>query len=407
MKRYQAQLELKIRGPFLSRSLDAAALGTDASCRRRGANWVLPGTQLRGYLRESLELFAQQTSAILQSDIDRWFGKGTEENTKFEPVRGALTFAHEFLATDSKQKTLYRVAIDDTGVAADAALLVLESAGLPGATLAFNGVIDAYFAHDDDAKTCQDWLRKALAWIDAMGAFKGIGFGTLESATLGDFIACNEGIVAPDTTAASHKTLRFQLDRPFCFNEREVRGNTFSSKAFVPGAAMLGALFRYCHANTSDSNCKLIAKHSEAIGCTHAFPLKANYLLRPLSVPTLSTVVTETIPRTDPPTVSAVHDVRACTEATLIGGAVPWFQSDWKSRHLKAVAAALDLPAELKRELIVRTAITDGRAEDEKLFALECLNPGAHEFDCTLSISVDAETAALWRAVRQSTGLSA
>jgi hypothetical protein len=401
MKRYQAQLKLNIRGPFLSKSLDAAALGTDASCRRRGDQWVLPGTQLRGHLRESLTLFAQRApTANLYPLIAAWFGKGTKADTRLEPERGALIFSHEFHALVAPNPTLYRVAIDDdTGVAAHAALLVLESAGLPGATLTFTGAIDAYFSCESDVKTCQHWLRKALAWIDAMGALKGIGFGTLESATLANFKAFSESINAQDTETASHKTLSFQLDRPFCFNEREVRSNTFSSKPFVPGAAVLGALFRYCHATTLDSNCELILEHREKIGCTHALPLKTEQHERPLSFPPLSTVVTDVTPCTDPPTVSGVHDVRACAAATLIGGAVPWFQADWKGRHLKAVAAALDLPAELNRELIVRTGIKDGRAEDDKLFALECLNPGTHAFDCTLSISGGVGTVLLWQAL--------
>lgn len=208
MKHYQANLDLKIREPFLSKSLDAAALGTDIACRRRGNNWVLSGTQLRGHLRESLALFAKQAPAAnLKTLIAAWFGKGTETDTKLEPARGTLIFPHEFRSLIVANATLYRVAIDEsTGAAADAALLVLESAGSPGATLNFNGVIDGYFANEGDWKTCQGWLRKALAWTDAMGAFKGIGFGTLESAKLGDFSPRTESITAADIAAASHKT---------------------------------------------------------------------------------------------------------------------------------------------------------------------------------------------------------
>lgn len=97
----------------------------------------------------------------------------------------------------------------------------------------------------------------------------------------------------------------------------------------------------------------------------------------------------------------SVHDVRASATLTLINDLVPRFQPDWKSCHLAAVKSTLNLPADLNRELIVRTAITDGRAEDDKLFALECLNPEAHNFDCTLSISDDAGTLALWQALSE------
>lgn len=394
MKRYRAELELKIVGPFLSKSLDTAALGTDASCRRRSDFWVLPGTQLRGHLRESLALIAQRVPAEnLDALILAWFGKGTDEHTKYEPARGALTFAHEFLSVETGGKTVYRVAIDEkSGVAADAALLVLESAGKPGETLTFKGHIDGYFVDNSRAKTCHRWLTKALAWIDAMGAFKGIGFGELKCAMLGEFAACTETIAKPNTTTASHKTLRFQLDRPFCFSEREVRGNTFTSKPFVPGAAVLGALFRYCNANP-DNDCKVIMQCSENIGCTHALPLKPNKSLRPISMAQLSVVTL------DEKGAITAHDVRACNTPTFIEELVPRFQPDWKDRQFDAVFAALDLPAKLDRELIVRTAITDGRAADENLFALECLNPGNHTFDCTISVSGNAGTTALWAAL--------
>ena len=376
------EIKLSIVGPLLCKGLGAAALGVDAStfvyhdCLAIPC-LAIPGSHLKGHLLECMRrLIAAGCTSFDERDLVRWFGAAPAREASLEPGRGALMWPFVFKGPANAHSKRFRVQIDaQTGASSDQALLQLESGLAAGAVGTFVGTVHAVFDDVSAAARCETALRLALALLDAVGSLKGVGFGRVQSASV-SMIKAPAMIKAqatslPITAISDCLELRFQLDRPFCFGEREGRSSSLVSKDYVPGAAILGALFRAAKRDLTDTDAQLLLKHSELLRCSHAYVLNENARQAPLP---LTWVLCD----------GKLHDVIDKTPLDFAAQA-PQFSVDWKDKDRRQVNAALSRKY-LERMLLVRTAIENGSAKDAQLFAYDCVDPKQHRFAARLSI---------------------
>jgi hypothetical protein len=170
------------------------------------------------------------------------------------------------------------------------------------------------------------------------------------------------------------------------------QNNLFEGREVIPGAVLKGALASTWAAflgrapDTSvseafDSKRQALGRHFDKLLFRHAFPLMDGE--RAL-----------TLPQSLAKAGKRFCDVADCPVAIRLKDhedkyVAPAFPIDWKSKDYGHVLPALGWP-DLKKETRVRTAIdaSTGRAEDEKLFAYECVVPGETRWGLNLSFAM-------------------
>lgn len=414
------RLRLRLRAPFLFKSGASLPLGLDvATLEDQDGHALIPGTHLRGHLSHALREFSQ-FGGPSRAWINTWFGSESGPGASDTPARGRLDFSAYWRAvTDDTSQlprnqwmampsasftgqgvTRYRVRIDDdTGTADPGALQLIGQTHAAGSIVSFEGRIGADGATDNELKDVEHWLSKALAWIPALGALKGIGFGGVESYELICETIEHKCLELPASTADS-LALSFHLDRPYCFGARALETNRFESVPYVPGGALRGALFEYCkrvcpgsdHAADAD----LILEHAASISIRHAWASAEQRT--PAVVPE-----------------SAVYVDDALVDASVAPWDRPFILK--RGQHTKVPAFPIDWKGEWGRFARdhghispgtwteVRTAIDANRlsAAEEKLFSYDARQPndgdGPYTFRTIVSFASAAPATELWKAL--------
>lgn len=418
MKHHTFTLELDVAGPLLTRSMDAARLGLDAHSLTDSDKPTLPGSHVRGHLRQALVGFQallrmhqpQRTQECEELErLCELLGRGPTKSTSagdtgddnepehdgITPYRARLRFPRHFVGSaQGSRRQLHRIRID-TGVGRvdRGALLVMESALAPDERMTFCGELRL-----DDGELAPEriahWLQRAASLIPALGSNKAVGFGRVLAARIAHTTREFESVKLPGDRASSRHGLRFNLDRPFCFASTRSRSdNRFESLAYVPGAAVLGALLEYTHRHaTSDASghCDTINRHSENIRFGHAHPVRCNAVVSDIPGPMMQSWVLAK---------NTLYELADSTPGVPIADIAPAFPTDWKHDAADAVATwnasryhtgnADDACAWPERVLNVRTAIDPDRnsADIGKLFATECIAPDG--FDWCLDFAID------------------
>lgn len=376
------QITLTIQAPFISHAVGAVALGWDTALHRDDQGRpALPGTLIKGNLREAWEAFVDQGCTLITDDeLGNWLGDTAQSD--FEPRRGNLNFDYWWCDAQwqgGDVSALYRIAIDETtGAVGRGAIQVIESPYPPGQEVVLQGCVRAW-CDEGEADQLKECLQRGLESIDALGALKGIGFGRL--------LKVEVVAKTPPTPAAlvwpqddqKRAGLRLRLDRPLCF-VRSITGerNRLVSEDFIPGAAIIGAIARALEQN--QNRWPTIEKYLHELRCTHAFPVTPCSTRRPISPP-LSLAVDDK---------GDLYDLalRAADESPLLDGKAPRFQPDWKAQVWEQVLRCCGQESPPRR-LEVRTAIdTDrGTALEEQLFSLETVETGKHHWLAELDLN--------------------
>jgi len=193
-------LQLTIKGPFTTKSSGVGSFGVDAVLLRdRNGKPLLPGSQVRGRVRESLEEFASAIGGsegeTLATFVRNAFGPPVTLD-EFEPMHGHRAGAIHFSdftgsdslpAGDDAEQLLTRIQVDSaTGTARSHALLVLETAAEPARPIQFEGEVELFERDIDSAVTAADYLFKALDWVPSLGSFRTVGFGTFVAVRVTD-----------------------------------------------------------------------------------------------------------------------------------------------------------------------------------------------------------------------------
>lgn len=398
MKIHVFEIELEIVGPLLTRSLEAAAVGLDAHGLLEDRRPALAGDHVRGHLLQALEgaaeLLGQEDPDVGRNGrLRTLLGAASAAQSDDAPLRRQLRFPHRFVATEASAvgRRLHRIRLHEDGRAEDGMLLVLHSPLAPGEHARFRGelkIADAALAGLAPDKLAA-WLSKLLQLIPAVGSSKGVGFGTVESVKVShrqpdEPAALKLPVLSPANASPTARRVGviFRLDRPFCFAKPALHDNNrFESQAYVPGSALLGALLNHARAHRGASDCALILDLQDRLRFTHAHPLAQDgAAARELPMPVLQSWV-----RAD----DGFYDVALLQTPSLIADRAPAFESDWKyADHCALRESGIHLPAQLRTELVVRTAISrdTNSALDGQLFAMECRRPGDTDFGCDLLI---------------------
>ncbi|MBK1632951.1 hypothetical protein CKO31_19790 [Thiohalocapsa halophila] len=421
MNRHRFDVTLDVQGPVLSRAVATGALGIDAlALKDREGNPVLPGTLLRGMLRQ-----AWGDIGVAPSLVHEYLGGDAEQARKpdkdvdaYRLQRAPLRFAEYFSAHpgDSREGFRHRIRVEpDTGAVTGGGLVVIESLFAPGQRACFSGWVELRLPTDAvDGPCTQDerepdadtlamlrrLLEKGFAWLPAVGAQKGVGFGRV----LGVRVAPAKPYVPPRATpavlpaalrtapaAAAPASLAIGLkllpDAPFCFplpGPKGSLGNRFRSGEAIPGAALKAALAAVWPGDEKAD--ELRRCYFEDLRITQALPARGES--RPLAIPASLAAVGQGID-------TAMADFALHPERALRQDPAPRFAVDWKAPERRRARQHCGWPADPpERALVVRNAIDpergtvrfDPATDGGLLFSMETLVPDGYLWLANLSI---------------------
>lgn len=358
---YRFTVTLTLAAPVMSQASGARTFGIDAAQIRDEQNRpALPGTLIRGNLRHAWERLW-----CAHAPEERWppplhlLGEESQ-GTQNSPNRARLGFSPYWSAEDAGDAGVrHRIQIHPTqGSVKPGSLQVIEAPFRFGAAIVFSGRISGWLT-EAEAEHLEFWLTKGFGFVAALGALKGAGFGrVLDSRVERTLVPPEQPARIP---AGDRYRLLLTLDRPFCFARSHTGSdnNRFESEDFIPGAAIKAAIARRLLASSVLCACL------DELRISHAFPAAPNHP-RPRSLPLSWAVDGE----------DQLWDLALKTKPGLLDHKAPTFQPDWKGKHWDKATQVGGWPV-LRRRLAVRTAIKPGhtRAEDEKLFAIESIDP--------------------------------
>lgn len=381
MNRTVWNVSLQVRGPVMTKSSAIGAPGFDAVMARgsfKGANGIesryyLPGSLIKGLLREAWQELSFYDGRYGEW-CERWLGKGSckPDDT---PERGQLQFT-DFVdyntPTDGEKPTRYRIQVEEMrGAAAGQMIQMMESPYAPGCEINYLGSIRTVHPEAE----MKEAIERGLLWVQAVGGSRSIGFGQILNVSLSEQSTPATSSSLPDS---SLWRLRLSFDRPVLFSKRRISGNLFESGEIMPGAVLTGAIANAIQGAQGFGD---LASGLSALHFTHAFPAPQGKN-RP-TVPPLSLIrdsdnsLQDAIRMSNPPT-------ERCK-----------FRIDWKEDEIEDVLRQSGWPANLTRELRVRTAISGEirKAKDEDLFAWQAVVPHGYEWIAIADVSGLSEAA--------------
>lgn len=386
---YTIQVELTLEGPILTSGGEMSEPGIDAPMARDHlGRFMLPFSLVKGKVRDAL-----CDLGIEARRISEWLGQPSHDG-QFDPERGLLRFTDFVTDRQGSKRVIDRIQLDqETGSVAGRMLQMVEAPFDYGEHVMFRGEIEFAAASPKIAKEIAAAVDQALRWIPAFGAYRTIGFGRTHSVKVHDPVAVpNQSTGQADSTDVLRYSM--SLDRPLCVVGRKHSRNHFESEEVISGAVLKGTVARMI-VELSGGGAKFVGRgtsadfpelceHFERIRFAEARPRSVESKTRPIEPP-LSIV-------TSPATAAkgAIYDVALSTGPSLIEGAAPAFQPDWKdheSSRVRKYFAWSDLP----RERRTRTAIDENtwRAKDEQLFSYDLVLPSRKSGSSTESFVWD------------------
>lgn len=365
------ELSLTLEAPYLVHGNDPGRFGLDATLLLDPAGRpILPGTLLAGRIAEIWQTYGAMFG---NANPNTWFGKPDDADPAYNQRRARLMVSDLVLSQLNGQPyqksdqasslEISRIQLDEgTESVKCGQLLLIEQLSQPGAQLEFTGGWQVW-AHADETRLLAQQIRAALLTQTQLGAYRGIGFGRTRGCSVAHQPVAATAL-ALTLPASQRIRLGLSFDAPICVNARSRRGNVFISGDTIPGNTILGALAQtLLHQHASASLAAItgspLAQHFNALRCTHALPC-APAGARPMPL-------AQSLVYFD----GKVRDAFTHATAPALPNA-PAFQTDWKEETRTQASSQQGWP-ETNHHLRVRTAMKDGRAENEKLFAYDCV----------------------------------
>lgn len=402
-KHYLVDFEITLKAPFMTKGTGAMRFGLDTFSQSENGNLVMNGSQSRGVIRHQLESFASLLDdSLLQGLINYAFGPASQGDDYKQFHGSALTFPwkleeqeNETLSSNICNEKLYRIKINEaTGVVEEGHIQVIETKYPVGSEVTFTGQGLYVETEQYPAHLLELWLNKALQTIDAIGAFKTVGFGEIVKAKCSFGARQHQGMGHQSLKTLMSKPLRvaFKADRPICFAKpRAKTSNLFSSQEYIPGNAIKAALVnsRYYQELEQDAPLKryiddLVISHAKPVAlnssteevtdtdrahrtAAHHTPAKTIPLsLLQFSIPEVGSIYFDAAQITSP--------IVLKNEDAIYAGA---FATDAKNAPCSSVLEEYGAVApKLARELIVRTAVNadTNSADNSQLFSYEAVS---------------------------------
>jgi len=388
------QVTLTVLAPVLSQSTAAGALGVDASSARRDGRVVLPGSLVKGKVREAWERLRTLAPEHFDADVGQWLGprdrKARPEDSRNgdtnAPRRGRVFFS-DFQAESPEDGGLrYRVRLDASRGSVDhGALAAVETPFAPGREVAFRGTV-RFHAEVEEAARIRHALEAGLRWIENLGAFRSHGFGRLVGVGIEERPRRTSSVKPVEASSDGRLDFVLRVEDPLVVSRFLPDGNLFECDHAIPGAALKGAVATTWRAarglpldgaikEEMDAARSELARHFASVRFTHAFLGHADPPRRPVAAPL--SLVRAAGKIWD---VAALDGVHLFVETPVVEGQevrslrAPAFAPDWKRRS--DVEAALGW-ASPERETRVRTAIDSAirRGAEGELFAYRAILP--------------------------------
>lgn len=399
-------VKIRVRAPFVTRSNSTGGFGVDAPLAKssQGKPYI-PGTLVLGKIAEAYRQLSQafgdrgaaensfgnDLKLLLagdSQDVDGGISTGREARRRI--------LCGDFVLTSQEKRrvgTRCRIAMEPvTGTVSESMLQIIEQPFAPGEFLEFSGEIRVK-GGADDAQLRR--LKKALSWIEQLGALRSVGFGEVAEIDI-------EDITNPSSTVsidppALHIILRLSLRDPFCVGEKRNTRNTYDSADVIPGGVIKGAI-----ANQIAARFGLSGDLSEHVGdrrvseqvlpllqyfnevrFRHAFPIKKEQKL--------SHVRSGPVPLSL--ALNGDHFVDLAVDPRGGGGTVALkLSNNWKAKDWGRAKSRLDIP-EVDKELRIRTQIDSQfrAAKQDRLFGINYVLPDKHDFVSIVDLPQGAE----------------
>lgn len=438
------ELTLTVNGPFLSRSSNVGGYGVDVvALRDRDGFPLLPGSQVRGRIRESLlELYPQVAEAFVGSrlgpvvdrggigeDVDSANGDlATPHGLRTHPWFFGDFHTRQFQQVSPYDGLLTRIAInEETGTAQEGALLVVECAVPQGETADFDGLVTITAGTQSEAEDVARKLIKAACWVPSFGSFRSVGFGRVAkvaakikeirdwdgtcelsglTSNLAEFVDgnCVKRVrkISTDSVKQSRtRHLTVEIEEPFCLGGARRDRNIYRSLKHIPGSVLKGAISHQLqrilglrHREPLDevksAGCwQAVREHFDKLRFLAAFAAPETFTDRPVVDP-LSLFKGDT---------EQVHDACRLSGPFLIGKetkpgefVAPAFCVDWKKSQTDGwISGRLDPAVELRLHTAIESSTR--RAKDQHLFGMELVHSvsvdGAAKLNFRGQVSLD------------------
>ena len=397
-------LTLRVEGPVISQDSAAPVFGLDTVALMDDGKAILPGSQIKGLLREVFALAIDEGAPGLCSDwLSRWFG--TESGaitdttaTSYEPATGRLFLTDLTAKPTRKDLAITRVAVDDErGGVQEGMLQVIEAPWGYGDIAEFAGQVRVLGKIDT---ATLDRLRDRLEWafklIPAVGAFKTAGFGRLLSAELGRWTPLSprkseageapgvadaidgRRVTVDDIIEAGGVDFVLHPTEPFVVWPVSFGGNFFAGDATIPGQVLKAVTARWLGdrglldgQEENDALAGLVFRHARPV------PEHVPDAPRPAEIP-LSVYCGVKVNADKPKDKDIDGDalLDGAEEFDYYSGEYAMaFQPDWKGVPA-GLAQAYGHGEQPGRVTRTRTAIdAEGVAEDEQLFTHAAVDP--------------------------------
>ena len=378
---------LTFRGPLLTAGQSFAAWGLDVPFYRDwNNNLAIPGSLIRGKLRQSLTLIKTP-----DSQIKKWLGKKSSDEAAsggdaFKPIRGILKISDFILRNncrsgDTTPRTRIRTDVFRKTVETGA-LLNIETPMLAGETSQWRGEVE-FFSDEDKIPEWLDQLKKAFCFISSLGAEKTIGFGRLEQVDFdvtvktGPGCCCISHIPEPLGVRLSLRPLE-----PFMIGGIRKTENIVISEDTIPGSTLKGAMAAGLNRMSGNMDLNLpitsenknvmelypnLAAYFTDLEFRHGLP-SADKFTRPRAIPLSGAIYG-----------SRFRDLafESDDETLYADGTDPvCFQIDWK--HPPADLPEIYQKPATSFHAVTRTAIEGKilRADESKLYSFYMIKPG-------------------------------
>jgi len=403
---------LTVDGPFLCRTGTVGSAGLDAVAMiSPKGQAVIPGTQVKGLLREALYELVAVEPAFLEGAAPGSEGPPRVEDllgppsnaedgasTPLRRERGMLSFS-DFLSANpvGARTTRARIRRDRARAATSARhLQLIEAATGSGDTTTFTGTIRARVATSAQADALTKAVGTGIRWTTSLGAFRSVGFGRIRDVQV-DVSALEVRRMVGRLPDADVLDFAMSFSEPFCFAKRRLTENLFESDDVISGGAIKGALAsmlnsslgRPAHLEISGNpgegataEFAGLASNFSCIRISHAFPTRSAQRPRRVPFSMVRSVDGDLLDASLVPTPFLIAAKPAdggsgASAAHPSAGAIaraPIFAVDWID---DADARSLVGWPSVNRELRVRTAIDPGTrcAADGQLFGYEMISP--------------------------------
>jgi hypothetical protein len=353
------ELTITLRSPFMFQGVVNTRTGVDVALLRDQLGAVIiPGTQVRGVLHAALNTLAKATggSIINPDEIAALFGVSSDDAPESDqPQRGLAIFDDLAGPSASGKLQTTRIKIDEaTGTVDKGSLQVIELAALPGAECIFSGQLiirhgTGFNGVALDMARIGNALKKALALVPSIGAYKSAGFGEViqEKTRITEDASGRRTLTIaasakPGSSTAERQTFDMSFDRPIMVDTLRADANNFESASIIPGGTIKGALAtRLALGGMDPQHPGALADAFAALRVSHAFPVDpASGALADLPLPLSLLIVGKGTDDT-----RYAHAVPGHGHAMLHRNRPAEFVANGKEMDQSAAREALALPA--------------------------------------------------------------